>query len=78
VRRALHQVLELRDGEEVEAGSPVIIEGEVACGVDLVPYFKHADVVAENKLTLTEFLISSLTNYNIESPYSFYASARSI
>ena len=59
MRRALQQVLELRDGEEVEAGSPVIIEGEVACGVDCVPYFKHADVVADNKLT--EFLISSLT-----------------
>ena len=40
MRRALQQVLALRDGEEVEAGSPVIIEGEVACGVDLVPYFK--------------------------------------
>ena len=56
MRRPLLQVLELGAGEEDEAGGLEAIEGEEACGVDLVPQFKHADDVAEAELTLTRIL----------------------
>jgi len=56
VRRLLLQVLELGVGEEDEVGGLDAIEGEEACGVDLVPQFKHADGVAEAELTLTRIL----------------------
>ena len=56
MRRPLLQVLELGVGHEVEAGLLEAIEGEEACGVDLVPQFKHADDVAEAELTLARIL----------------------
>ena len=56
MRRPLLQVLELGVGDEVESGGLESIEGEEACGVDLVPQFKHADDVAEAELTLARIL----------------------
>ena len=56
MRRPLLQVLELGVGDEVEAGGLEAIEGEEACGVDLVPQCEHADDVAEAELTLTRIL----------------------
>ena len=56
MRRPLLQFLELGAGEEDEAGGLEAIEGEEACGVDLVPQFKHADDVAEAELTLARIL----------------------
>ena len=56
MRRLLLQVLELGVGEEDEVGGLDAIEGKKACGVDLVPQFKHADGVAEAELTLTRIL----------------------
>ena len=53
-------VLELEVGDEDEAGVLEPIEGEEACGVDLVPQFKHADVVAEAELTLARILCLQL------------------
>ena len=38
MRCPLLQVLELGDGDEVEAGGLVAVEGEEACGVDLFPH----------------------------------------
>jgi len=56
VWRPVLLVLELEVGDEDEAGVLEPIEGEEACGVDLVPQFKHADVVAEAELTLARIL----------------------
>ena len=60
MRRLLLQVLELGAGEEDEAGGLEAIKGEEACGVDLVPQFKHADGVAEAELTLARILCLQL------------------
>ena len=60
MRRLLLQVLELGVGEEDEAGGLEAIQGEEACGVDLVPQFKHADVPAEAELTLAGILFLQL------------------
>ena len=49
-------VLELEAGDEDVGGGLEAIAGEEACGVDLVPQFKHADGVAEAELTLTRIL----------------------